>query len=314
MLGSICAFYLRRNSIPISHTTIPSMIGLLSIIFSIIFFDGSTKSPGFYTLVPTIGTALLILCANHNNIVGKLFSLKYLVKLGLISYSVYLWHYVVFAFARHIFLDVSNFLLFNLSLISILFAYFSWRYIEKPFRDRANLSQLQIFSLALFLMLSFVGIGSLIHFNKGFEQRYNLDSKLVATIERPSRDQECFEIDDLHKAKKWGCNIGKKSDRIEFLITGDSHAYSLLDTFDLAAIRAEKTGFFTGTAACPPLLNIFSDVPDKFLHNCYLLNKRIFSFVRSRNIKNVVWSSRWTAYTDGTYDNETDNVSYWVKG
>ncbi|GIR02847.1 MAG: hypothetical protein CM15mP12_3780 [Gammaproteobacteria bacterium] len=71
------------------------------IVYSILFFDESTPFPSLYTLVPTVGTGLLILSAINRTIIYKILIFSPIVSVGLISYSAYLWHQPLLAFAKH---------------------------------------------------------------------------------------------------------------------------------------------------------------------------------------------------------------------
>merc|ERR1712093_424764 len=76
------------------------LLGFFLILFSIFSFDKETFTPSYLTLLPTIGTSLIILSSSKKNFINKILSNKILVSLGLISYSSYLWHYPIFAFAK----------------------------------------------------------------------------------------------------------------------------------------------------------------------------------------------------------------------
>ena len=104
--GSIAAFIIHKRGV--QNNNVLSAFGLGAIIFSIFFYDKSTPFPSIYTLVPVIGVVLLILFADNKTYAAKLLSTKVFVGIGLISYSAYLWHQPLFAFARIRFLDAAT--------------------------------------------------------------------------------------------------------------------------------------------------------------------------------------------------------------
>ena len=95
--GSIIAFVPRHN-IDTDRWIKDSLstLGLILLAYSIFFFDESTPFPSIFTLVPVIGTSLIILFSDPHTIVGRFLSKKILVTIGLMSYSLYLWHHPIF--------------------------------------------------------------------------------------------------------------------------------------------------------------------------------------------------------------------------
>ncbi len=102
LVGSVLAYIeLKYGRIknPLLTQTLP-IIGLFLIVHSILFFDSNTPHPSFETFIPIIGVALILAFCTANDFVGKLLSFKPIVGIGLISYSLYLWHFPIFAFGR----------------------------------------------------------------------------------------------------------------------------------------------------------------------------------------------------------------------
>ena len=171
LIGVFAAFYLKYNTHLKSHTVnqILSLLGFGMIACSIIVFDKTTPFPSLYALIPTIGTGLLILCAVPKTYVHKLLSLKSIVGIGLISYSAYLWHQPILAFARHKFVgDIVDLHLIILCITSLLMAWFSWRFVEKPFRNKNHRTHKFIFTVAITGMIIFTLIGIYINQKNGF--------------------------------------------------------------------------------------------------------------------------------------------------
>ena len=114
-----------------------SLLGLVLIGLAIVTFDAATPHPAWPTLLPVLGTVLVIVYAADNNAVGALLSRPWLVGIGLVSFSAYLWHQPLFAFARIASLEEpSTWLLVALGGLSLGLAYLSWRFVESPCRDR----------------------------------------------------------------------------------------------------------------------------------------------------------------------------------
>ena len=80
---------------------IASIFGISLIAYGVLFLDKDTTHPGLLTIVPVVGVGFIILCCTEVNSVGRVLSLKPIAALGLISYSLYLWHFPIFAFYRN---------------------------------------------------------------------------------------------------------------------------------------------------------------------------------------------------------------------
>ena len=140
LIGALIAIYPYNFKIFKSNKLIfqlLSIFGFILIIYSIFFLNDKIPYPGLYTIYPTFGAALIIIFATNETFIGRVLGSKILVSIGLISFSVYLWHQPLFAFSREILFDEPNiYLMMLLILSSFILGYVSWKYIETPFRDK----------------------------------------------------------------------------------------------------------------------------------------------------------------------------------
>jgi len=186
LAGSILAYFeinnAHRNNNKTLNLILPT-IGLLLIGHSILFFNDEMLHPSFYTLSPIIGVCLVIWFSNKDELITKILSTKLFVGIGLISYSLYLWHYPIFAFAREtnlIYGSISKQLI--VGILIIILSIFSYYIIEKPFRSKKNnfLKISLVLSISILILIVF---NSKSIFEKGFKKRTNFPEVIVNTVE-----------------------------------------------------------------------------------------------------------------------------------
>ena len=205
-----------------------SFAGFLFISWAIFAFNKGTPFPSLYTLLPTVGASLIILFASDQTFVGKLLGSKAFVGIGLVSYSAYLWHQPLFAFAKyHSAYAPSHLLLGGLALATFALAYLSWRYVETPFRDKKRFSRRDIwlFSAAGSALLAVAG--SVGYLTNGFA-RLKLTGAQVAVLgtAAPSpRRRDCHTGGTNYLRPKDSCEY--QSGTLNWAVFGDSHAVEL---------------------------------------------------------------------------------------
>ena len=291
--GSLAAFIVQKQGVHKNNHL--AALGLAAIIFSIFFYDESTPFPSVYALVPVLGVVLLVLYADKATFAAKLLSMKGFVGIGLISYSAYLWHQPLFAFARIRSLEHPSLLIMSaLSAASILFAYVSWRYIEKPFRKKSGFRRNFIFGTSVITLLIF-SLGGLVgYIEQGYPNRIEGWIKLqeipnVGTTychNDGRRLSEQLENSDF-------CTIGNGA--VEFAIIGDSHAGALFDAANDYFNKINKSAIAVSGNYCVPLLNGFSARPA-----CADTIKIAFNYaIKSSEITTIIIAAEWANYSTG---------------
>ena len=181
------------------------IISFLIIIFSIFYFDKKIARPSFYTFPLVLAVGLIIQLNNQDNFIKAFLSNRLLVFFGLISYSLYLWHYPLFSFARiyyDFFFEKSNLIKILIIVTSIMFSYISFNFIEKKFRSNfLDAKKFIIFLVISLIFLIFLSIKVII--NNGFPESLKLPNFYKETLYRSiSKPQKTDAIStDIHKKK-----------------------------------------------------------------------------------------------------------------
>ena len=229
LAGSILAY----SEIKLGHRSknqtlnliLPS-VGLLLIILNIIFFKLEFNHPSIYTLPSIFGVCLIIWFSHKDDFITKILASKLFVGIGLISYSLYLWHYPVFAFARRTeFIHGDLYKKLLIGLITIILSIVSYYFVERVARDKKYKFKNIFFSImSIFIILITCNL-FVIH-KDGFEKKF---SKIYI-------NNKIFEEDLSAESWKYLNNFNIQSfesnNKIKVLIIGDSHSKDLFTVFD----------------------------------------------------------------------------------
>jgi len=266
-IGSLLAFYelkYGRVKHELLNQTMP-LLGLAMIAYAIVFFNNQTPHPSVISLLPTLGTALIILYSvNTKDLVGKVLSWKPIVGVGLISYSMYLWHYPLFAYIRLADSNVSNDEKYLLILLTIALSIVSYFVIEKPFRNKQFLN-IKKFSVAILALLVVVlTINYMVIDLKGLKERLsnnffhssqNIDEKFLE-----SKAKDHYENLDIPKIILE--SIGKTEegnfDNEDCIFWSKEFNYSFNNRFNKCREKYKKGIFIIGDSHAINLFQIFA--------------------------------------------------------
>ena len=274
-----------RFKYKILNLILPS-VGLFLIGYSILFFNDTMFHPSFYTLYPIMGVCFIIWFSNKNELITKILSTKLFVGIGLISYSLYLWHYPIFAFARVNQFIEGNFInKIMIGLVIFILSFISYYFVERFFRNKKN-NFYKIFKLIFFLILIILMFIIFIIIKDGkvnktnvFIEKY-ISSALYREKCKFSSNNYNFYNEIFFKKEFLNC---KKKYNEFILILGDSHSRTL---FNSISKISSKNEFIIGLnqGGCRPF--------DKNHKNCHYLNALTFINENKNNIKIILFTHK----------------------
>lgn len=300
-IGSILAFLSFHAPL---HSRVPRILaellalaGLTMIAASIIYLTPLSRTPSFKILAPTLGTALIIAFAFSQTVVGRLLSLRPIVFIGLISYSAYLWHQPIFAFARVYSLDTNpKEVPWLLCIASIFLGWLSWRFVERPFRNRNNFTQRQIFAFSAAGTLFFLVIGLVGHYAEGFPSRLRTKEGKQFSPAPTAPDLNCNDKPLLSSQYIKECHLGTPGVEPSVVLIGDSHALAIAPGLHTYLQKQNKAGLYARNLACSAFPGIYN-TPEgiqKADELCMAAHKEILDYVAHSPTRTVLLAWRWT--------------------
>ncbi len=276
--------------------------GVALIVWSVLAYSSETKFPGEAAIAPCLGAALLIFAGEGPSVTSAVLASPPLRAIGLISYSLYLWHWVILVFAKYaLFRDLDTTETIIAIALSFAAATASWRFVELPFRDRKNFTRRRIFVLGLVTSLIGIGAGALFDFTKGLPQRYPAHIRAMLAVERdrdyPKADG-CLDKPIRFDKDSTECRFGDpRAAHASFALWGDLHAGMIRPVLAEAAIARHIAGYHAEHFSCPPGLSVASNRSP----GCREFNAAIAKkIVADPNIRDVILMADWAKSVVGT--------------
>jgi peptidoglycan/LPS O-acetylase OafA/YrhL len=275
--------------------------GLAAVLMAVFAFDKATAFPGWAALFPVLGTTALIWSgAQYSTWAARCLGAKPLVWIGLLSYSLYLWHWPVYVYANAISIDgIQAFEAVGWIAVSLALAWLSLRFIELPFREKRLLPGRRSMLAASLLVMVILGTaGSAIRSADGVPQRLTGKALDYAQSREWRAGQMKCMLVTSDKRPDRACLIGDGQAPATQLVWGDSHAAALMPAIERNAQESGRPVWLYSMSACPPVL---SEEPRQ---RCRQFNERTMERIGSLNIKDVVLASNWSLYVYGREDGD----------
>jgi len=315
MIGTcISTFSVKKN---VFNKKIVSTLGVLSL-FSIIYIacsrNISTGYPNYYSVIVCLASALLIYSGSYSGgIINKFLSIRPIVFLGKISYSLYLWHWPILATTYY--LGIGN--VYYVKIINIFITFilslFSYTFIEQRLRKSKNKLKS---SIAILLVTPFIFSLLFYSINKyynGMAWRFGMDYANIEStiIKSNSLDREmCFNgITDINNPI---CKIGDIGSSRDALLIGDSNSNHFWKFFDLLGKKEKVNLISLSSSSCLALPGIDQfkwGSGNKINTTCRERTKMYFDEINTRHYDYVVIGESWSDYLNNISVNNNHRAS-----
>lgn len=293
LLGVMVAFGLQGKPLPEASIKV-DVLPLLGLLLVYLAMTAKLKynvlNIGLLTLQACLGAVLLLYFGRAKGLVNHILSSRVLVFVGLISYSAYLWHFPIFAFARLQFnYQPASDWGFALILACLLLAWLSWLYVEQPFRKNKNISKRKLVTTALISITALALTGCALKAEQGHINRASMQ-KIKAYAEVRAQKGWGERYCEAHNLNlSWApvvCLIGDPSQTPSGVVWGDSLGGSLIYGMN-QALKEKKIAFLAVVSnACPPIEGL-----NHPKYDCHKLRHQqtIQKLISDNSLRHLVW-------------------------
>lgn len=273
-IGAACA--LLPASLRPAARGLPALAGLGLIAAGLVLITPDTLAPGAMFLLPTLGTALVILFAAPANLAGRLLALPPLVGLGMVSFGVYLWHQPLLELARYVwFGELPLAATIGLVAASVVLGWLSYRWLETPVRERRVLA-----SRGALLIVCGAALG--VPAVAGVAGHLRILSSASAA--------EAARLQGTRPLPVPEPVVIPPAGPLPYILYGDSHAMqyyaAITDRFGHGALLAR-----TSCLAAPGLANLRAG--DAGGPECRAMPARLAALTKERGARTIIWAQLW---------------------
>jgi len=321
MMGGGVAYY--YSSLPTLNRYVNhflSFVGILFVLGTGFFLTDESTFPGLNALIPCLGACILIYTGRDRDnigIVNKIISIRPLVFVGLISYSLYLWHWPVFAFLNVMSISLASNEKWIIIFILIGLAYITWLIIEQPFRHKYKFSFIKtLIFYVIFPVVVCIAYVFFIYNSSGYRNRFSSEvtSMIEALYSRSeNRNNKCHNI-KLENQINSRCSFrGAKKSKIDILLLGDSHADALSGMLGVLFKDSNLNGYIAtaNVHIYLPGIKRYASGHAETVHeykSFLLRGEKITDLINSElKFKFIVLAGRWPVYITGANERGKEN-------
>ena len=307
LFGCILAISMNNGKIILQNKLLLNILSLISMLMMVIpCYLIVVPYPSVWTVIACLGAAIFILSGSYQStpIFNKLLSFKPIVAIGIISYSLYLWHWPIIAYVNYLSINKTPVVCLIIIAVSIVLASLSYFFVEKPFRHTFK------FSFAKSLMLLWI-IPILLACVFALGTRY-IAGFAFNNISKETQDKTSFygilkknslcyneegenpnflkDSSILPEFKK--CEIGAKTHALpDVLIVGDSHAFAATGMLNVMLKNAKLSGYVVIQSSTPLLIRKANEYVDgSSVKNRY---DAVTKMLKKHDFKYVVIAGNW---------------------
>ncbi|MES2537312.1 MAG: acyltransferase family protein [Pseudomonadota bacterium] len=318
IIGVLVFFGLR--TFPPKSTRVSNWLavaGMALVIGAFFLLSRGSVFPGLNSLYPCIGTALLLYSCSIDNSVSQILKNRILVNIGLISYSLYLWHWPIFSFLKYRRIDITIWVGALAVALSFVLAWTTWKLIEKPIRDKRQMPFRRAFlSFYLVPCVLFMSVGLYSYSTEGAPGRFPAEIRQLISSYSFERDlaRSCsIRGEDYRKVTLAylidRCAFGDITQRnAEILLTGDSHANHFKPFVDQLSKDGERKAIFHVQGGCSPIDLVQFAPPSERLQEPSPCQKRNADLLQlAGEVKFVVLAAYWSP-EDKDFEKKLDYI------
>lgn len=267
-----------------------SLAGAAAILVAIFSFTDQTPFPGYAALLPVLGSVALLHSA-PGTLVGRLLSMRLPVAIGLISYSLYLWHWPIVVYGRFLGLfalgAAGSAIIVGLSLAAATLSYF---WVEQPFRKKDRVGRARLFVLAAVGALILVAGSAALWVKHGWPERFAASTVAYDNGRydvSPQRGR-CHRDEGHDRPLDRSCVLGAGASKA--VLWGDSHGVELARALAVGDHAITQITY----SHCPPAIGF----DDPYRAGCKAHNQRVADWIAAQPIDTVVLAMRYHTYQD----------------
>jgi peptidoglycan/LPS O-acetylase OafA/YrhL len=311
MVGSFIAFvppdsaFLSRRFV----NEVLAVLGLGMMVGPVLVYTEQTPFPGTAAMVPCLGAGLFVLASRLHptvstgkegdelTLLGKIFASRVPVFIGLMSYSLYLWHWPLLAFTRYSELEpITLWQRVGLMTASFVCAVLSWHFVETPFRTRRVAgSRAKVMALGAAGLVGTFVMGAAVVLLQGIPQRFSPDVRRYDSAQHDFKMKN-LSIKSVRRGELVPLGIADRGSPPAILVWGDSHGMAALPAVNEFLKERQLYGVAATHTSTAPVLEWVARTRHRPNEDSIPFNREVIAYIKQSKIKTVLLVGYWPSY------------------